>query len=144
MAYSNFQKLPVYRKSLDLCKLSREIANYFANYKDMRSLYQSQRFRDILADALLTDAILIPQQIAKAERSRSYRVRMNSVTHVNIMLRNLLSYCNGLERDGVKEKEFLDLLRKEIRSFRKSYKKWRKSIGNSDYDPISGIDRDDS
>ena len=132
MAYSNLQSSTVYRKSLALCKLSREIANYFANYQDMRSLCQSQRFRDIIADALLTDAILIPQQIAKAERSNSYAVRLDSATRVGIMLRNLMSYCKGLEKDGVKEKEFLDLLRLEIRSFRKSFKKWRKSIGNGD------------
>ena len=45
------------------------------------------------------------------------------------MTRNILSYCNGLEKDGVKEKEYLNLLRKEIKSFRKSFKKWRKSMG---------------
>ncbi len=139
MPYSNLNALPVYRKSLSLCKMSREIASYFANYQDLRSLYQSQRFRDIIADALLTDAILIPQQIAKAERARSYSVRMNNATLVSIMLRNLLSYCNGLEHDGVKEKEFIDLMRKEIRSFRKSYKKWCKSIRNRGIDPTSEL-----
>lgn len=140
MPSSNLRSLPVYRKSLSLCKMSREIARYFAQSGDMRSLYKSDRFRDILADALLTDAILIPQQIVKAERSRSYAVRMNSASLVNIMLRNLLSYCNGLEKDGVKEKEFLDLLRAEIRSFRKAYKKWRKSIGYGGRNAAPDID----
>lgn len=46
------------------------------------------------------------------------------------MIQNINSYCTGLEKDGVKEKEYLNLLRKEIRSFRKSFKKWTGSLPN--------------
>jgi len=81
-----------------------------------------------MAEALLTDAILIPQQIAKAEYSKSRAERLKSATFINIMIRNINSYCIGLEKDGVKEKEYLNLLRKEIKSFRKSFRKWRNSF----------------
>ncbi|TDQ29171.1 hypothetical protein CLV82_2625 [Zeaxanthinibacter enoshimensis] len=128
MSYNNLRSVPVYRKALELCIMSRELASYVSN-KDLLHLYQSNSLRDIMADAILTDAILIPQQIARAESSNSLAVRRKSARFINIMTRNILSYCNGLEKDGVKEKEYLNLLRKEIRSFRRSFKKWRKSIG---------------
>ncbi len=128
MPYQNLRTLPVYRKALDLCTMSRAIASYVSYNKDLLKLYQSNSLRDNIADSLLTDAILIPQQIAQAECSGSQAVRMKSATFVNIMTRNILSYCNGLEKDGVKEIEYLNLLRLEIRSFRKSFKVWRKSI----------------
>lgn len=81
-----------------------------------------------MADSLLTDAILIPQKIAQVEHSKSNTERMQNVSFINIMIRNINSYCLGLEKDGLKEIEYLDLLRNEIKSFRKHYKKWKLSI----------------
>jgi DNA topoisomerase VI subunit A len=92
-----------------------------------------------MADALLTDAILIPQQIAQAESSESQAVRLKSASFINIMTRNILSYLNGLEKDGVKEKEYLNLLRQEIRSFRRTFKKWRKQLGYRGNGPSWGF-----
>lgn len=129
MSHKNFKSIPVYRKALDLCTISREIASFVSYNKDLLKLYQSDSLRDHIADSLLTDAILIPQQIAQAETSDSQAVRMKSARFINIMIRNIQSYCNGLEKDGVKEKEYLNLLRKEIRSFRKTFRVWRKSLG---------------
>lgn len=129
MPQKNLRKVPIYRKALNLCRMSREIVSYVTYNKDLLHLYQSNSLRDIMADALLTDAILIPQQIAQAETSESAAVRLKSASFIHVMTGNILSYLNGLEKDGVKEKEYLNLLRQEIRSFRKSFKKWRKSIG---------------
>lgn len=108
--------------------MSREIASYVSYNKDLLKLYQSNSLRDRIADSLLTDTILIPQKIALVENSNSYSERANTVTFINIMIRNINSYCTGLEKDGVKEKEYLNLLRMEIQSFRKSYKKWKKTL----------------
>lgn len=131
MPYNNFRSLPVYKKAMELCTMSREIASFVSYNKDLLNLYQSNSLRDHIADSLLTDAILIPQQILEAETSNSQAVRLKSARFINIMIRNILSYCNGLEKDGVKEKECLNLLRKEIRSFRKTFRVWRKSLGRN-------------
>ncbi|MCM4168700.1 hypothetical protein KCTC52924_02392 [Arenibacter antarcticus] len=128
MPYKNLSSIPIYRKSLDLLHMSREIASYVSYNKDLLKLYQSNSLRDNIADSLLTDSILIPQQIAAAEQSESYDVRMRSATFINIIIKNINSYCIGLEKDGVKEKEYLNLLRSEIKSFRRMYKVWRRSM----------------
>jgi len=130
MSHQNLGSLPVYQKALELCTLSRELASFVTCNKNMLTLYQSQSLRDHVADSLITDAVLIPQQIARAETSDSVSDRMKSATFIGIIIRNISSYCNGLEQDGVREKEYLHLLRKEIRIFRRSFKKWRKSITN--------------
>jgi hypothetical protein len=122
---------------LYLCSISRELASYVSYNKDLLKLYQSNSHRDIIADSLLTDAILIPQKIAQAEWSESHSVRRRSISFINIMTRNILSYCNGLEKDGLKEKEYINLLRNEIKSFRISFKEWRRSLGNNDN--VSGL-----
>lgn len=129
MSHKNLGSLPVYRKALELCQMSRHIASFVTYDKDLRYLYRSHSLRDIMADALLQDTRLISQQIARAEASDSTAVRIKSATFINIILRNINSYCTGLEKDGVREKEYLNLLRRELRSFRKTFKKWRKSFG---------------
>ncbi|MAU72114.1 MAG: hypothetical protein CML04_08465 [Pseudozobellia sp.] len=128
MSYDKLKSLPVYRKSLELCYISREIASYVTFNKDLLKLYQSNSLRDIIADSLLTDAILIPKKIALAEQLGTHTERQKSAAYINIMIRNIMSYCNGLEKDGVKEKEYLNLLRKEVKLFRKSFKSWRSSF----------------
>ena len=131
MPYNNFRTSAVYKKALDLCMISREIASFVSYNKDLLKLYQSNSLRDHIADSLLNDAILIPEQIAVAETAATRADRMKSVRFINIIIRNIQSYCTGLEKDGVKEKEYLNLLRKEIRSFRKSFRDWRHSLGTN-------------
>lgn len=128
MSYERIAKLPVYRQAVALRTMSREIASYVTHNKDLLTLGHSNSLRDHIADSLLTDAILIPQHIARAENSSSLAIRQRSVHFINVMTRNLYAYCKGLEKDGVREREYLDLLRKEVRRFRQSFKKWRKSV----------------
>ncbi|WP_237701154.1 hypothetical protein [Maribacter sp. HTCC2170] len=111
--------------------MSREIASYVTFNKDLLKLYKSNSLRDIIADSLLTDTILIPQKIAQTEFSLSQDEKIKNVSYINIMIKNINSYCTGLERDGVKEKEYLNLLRQEIKSFRESFKKWTGTLPNN-------------
>ncbi|WP_299429818.1 hypothetical protein [uncultured Maribacter sp.] len=108
--------------------MSREIASYVSLNKDLLKLYQSNSLRDTIANSLLTDAILIPQKIAQAEYTKCKTERLKNALHINIMLRNMASYCTGLEKDGLKEKEYINLLRKEVFTFKQSFKNWRNSI----------------
>ena len=131
MSHKNLRTVPVYRKALELCAMSREIASYVTFNKDLLKLCKSNSLRDIIADSLLTDTILIPQKIAQTEFSLSHDEKLRNVSYINIMIKNINSYCTGLERDGVKEKEYLNLLRQEIKSFRRSFKKWTGSMPNN-------------
>jgi len=128
MSKKNLQQIPIYRQALNLCFMSREIVSYISLNKDLLKLYESNSLRDSIANSLLTDTILIPQKIVDAEFSKSISERKHSISYINIMIRNINSYCRGLEKDGVKEIEYLNLLRTELRSFRKQYKKWKVSI----------------
>ena len=108
----------IYRKALELCELSRAIASYVTHHKD----------------SLFTDSILIQQQIDRAEKSDNPVVRFRTTRFISVMIRNLQGYTNGLEHHGVKEKEYLNLLRKEIKSFKRAFKKWSKSLGTRNGD----------
>ncbi|WP_350292397.1 hypothetical protein [uncultured Croceitalea sp.] len=128
MQNSAYNSLPIYRKSLALRDLSSAVATYFSNDTTFFKLQRTASLREDIAISLYTDSSLISQQIKQAETSNSYEIRMKSATFINVITRNILCYCNGLEHDGVKEKEYVNLLRRELKSFRKSFKQWRKSL----------------
>jgi hypothetical protein len=130
MSSDNLGTVPVYKKALELCEMSRHIVSYISFNKDLIKLYQSNSHRDVIAGSLLTDTVLIPKKIEQAEHSQSYAERIKNASFINIIIHNLNSYCTGLEKDGVKDKEYLQLLRQEIRSFRKTFKKWSRSLSN--------------
>ncbi len=124
------EQLSIYRKSLALRDMSEAIAHYFEYRKDALVLSRYPGLRDDVVHCLVADASLITKEVEMAARSSSYSKRMKSLTFINVMTRNILSYCNGLEKDGVKEKEYLNLLRTELKSFRRACKKWRRSLQN--------------
>ncbi|MFM1879073.1 MAG: hypothetical protein RLZZ241_1939 [Bacteroidota bacterium] len=128
MSYQNLKNLPVYRQALELRTMSREIASFVTYNKDLLTLCKSNSLRDHIADSILTDAILIPQQIARAERTTSALIRQRCIQFINVMTQNLTSYCTGLEKDGVREREYLDLLRHELKHFRRVFKIWRRNL----------------
>lgn len=127
---NTYNSLPVYQKSLVLRDLSSALAQYFSHDAKMITP-KTLGLRAIIAESLVTDASLIPTTIAQVYQTDSRYIRLKNATFINVITRNILSYCNGLEKDGVKEREYLQLLRKEIKIFRKSFKQWRKSIVNS-------------
>jgi len=132
MSNRNYISLPVYQKSLALKDLSTAVASYFSCDGDMFVLPKKSGLRNEIANALFIDASLISTNLVEAATASSKKIRNRNITYINIMTRNILAYCNGLEKDGVKEKEYVHLLRKEIRAFRADFKQWRKSLIASD------------
>ena len=128
MSNTSYISLPVYQKSIVLRDLSNAIATYFSQDSNLFKLKRSASLRQHIAKSIFVDSRLISKQIERAATTDSYEVRMKSALYINAITRNIISYCNGLEHDGVKEKEYVHLLRRELKSFRTSFKLWRKSL----------------
>ena len=128
MDYRDRGEFGIYQKSLAVCDLSTAISAYFAAETKRLKLNRIAPLRHEIAMSLIDDAKLIRKSVADTLNSKSREQRVRQLSLINIRLKNLLSYCNGLEMDGVKEKEYINLLRNEIKSFRRTFKAWRKSI----------------
>lgn len=131
MSTENLGSVPVYQKAKSLHEISRHLVSYVSFNKDLVKLYQSKSLRDSIANSILTDAQLISMKMAQALSSKSYSERLRNAKFITIMIRNINSYCTGLEKDGVKEKEYINLLRSEIKSFKSYFKKWMVTLPNS-------------
>jgi hypothetical protein len=128
MTPAGFRQLPIYRKALELQSMGRAIAFCVSGRGDFPGRVSSGSLKNEVAEALLTDAILIRRQIALAASTPSLNIRRQSLQFISIMIRNLNSYIRGLEMESTGEREYLELMRSELRSFRKSYRAWRRSL----------------
>ena len=129
MSRQRLKELPIYRKAVEMQAMSRAIALCLNGNRDMAQLYSSPSFREEIAGYLLMDAALIRKQIALAASTSSQDIRQNSLQFISAMTRNLSSYCRGLEMDGMREREYLALLQRELKGFRKAFSQWRISLG---------------
>lgn len=131
MSSENLGAIPIYQKAESLYEISSHLASFISFNNDRAKIYQTTSLRDSIANAILTDASLISRTMAQTLSSKSYSERIKNTAFIHIMIRNLNSYCIGLEMDGVKEKEYLNLLRYEMKSFRTLFKTWINSLPNS-------------
>ena len=131
MPAKGYKNLSIYRKAAELQTMSRAIAVCVnSNGKEVVQARRSDSLRDQVAACILTDAALIRKQVDLAASTRSLHMRQKSLHFIQIMIRNLNSYCKGLEMDGVREREYLELMRQEIKGFRRTFMQWRNSLGN--------------
>ncbi len=134
MSSENLGAVPVYQKAESLYEISRHLVSYVSFNKDLVKLYKSKSLRDIIANSLLTDTRLIAKNMAQALASKSYSERLRNANFISIMIGNINSYCTGLEKDGVSEKEYVNLVRNEIKSFRTSFATWIRTLPNTSDD----------
>ncbi|MEM1259617.1 MAG: hypothetical protein AAGC45_12645 [Bacteroidota bacterium] len=109
----------------------RDLSDALGHYFSLENRVFSKKslgLRAVIAESLIHDASLLPTTIEETYRSSSITNRLKNANFINIITKNINSYCNGLEKDGIKEKEYLQLLRSELKTFRKSFKQWRKSL----------------
>ncbi|MBP2833477.1 hypothetical protein J8281_14880 [Aquimarina sp. U1-2] len=122
------QNKRLYRKALEIFTLSKNISSYLVH--DMASLQHNGEedptiyfTGDIIrqSDALAPKIITAENQIFQDDRIR----QANSLIHItNKIYRN----CERLEQTESNGKEFLPLLRKELKKFKHLQKNWMMTL----------------
>lgn len=119
---------PVYLQGRALSEIAQAIAQYIdLQYEHLRTSGHAPLHIEI-AEAMRQDSDLIQQNATAVSRSRSIRKSARRVGFLRTLSKNLLSYCNGLEHHGLKESEYLHLLREEIRIYRRALRQWMASM----------------
>jgi hypothetical protein len=115
---------PIHKKAIEILTLSSQISNYLV--PDLARL-QSDGFEDpniyFTGDIIQQSNSLVPE-IVQAESkvfSEDRHQHLLSISHLtNVLDKN----CDRLERINSNGKEFLPLLRKELKKFRKLQHIW--------------------
>ena len=120
----NLNHLILYKKSLDIFKLSRQVASYITDDKDMISMYRSGSRSDNYADNLVLNAFRLVPKVAEAESEENSGVKLKYARSLRYYIDRIYKSCLQLENSKIRGKEFVIMLRKELGSLKKIHKKY--------------------
>ncbi len=125
---NNLNQLVIYRKSMDIFKLSRHIASYISYDKDILSMHKSLKKADKYASNLVMDALGLVPKIAETENQKNPKLKLKYAKSLRYFIDQLYDDCKQLEHTIIQGKDFLKLLRKELKKLREIHKHYVNSI----------------
>jgi hypothetical protein len=114
--------LPVFKKAMQIGELTKVITDTISPEKDI--------FR--MRDQMLLNGYILGAKIAGAEGAGLYSLRMENATLIKIHARELLAETSLCLEENLCDKDYLEMLRKEIEEFRVLFIEWVKSFDKSD------------
>lgn len=124
----NINQLVIYQKSLYIFRLARRIASYITNDKDILSMYMSDKRSYRYADNLLMNAFGLVPKIVETECQENPGLKLKYAQSLRFFIDGLYQNCLQLESTKIQGKDFVRLLRKELRHLRKIHKHYVKSL----------------
>ncbi|MCZ4317978.1 hypothetical protein O4H26_03150 [Aequorivita viscosa] len=118
----------IYAKALDIFTLARNISSYISH--DLAPLHKTgtEDPNIYFTGDIVQQSVSLGPQILKAE-SQPFSEEKHKYAASVLRLSNLLyKNCERLERVNSNGKDFLPLLRKELRKFRKLQHTWRLTL----------------
>lgn len=125
---TNLNNSIIYKKSLDIFRLSRSIASYITDDKDVISMYRSGSKIDNYADNLVMNAFHLVPKVVEVETQKSPSVKLKYAKSLRYFIDRLYLDCLQLEDARIQGKEFVIMLRKELKSLRKIHRLYVNSL----------------
>ena len=121
---TDFRNLPVYNKALEIFKVSRAIACSISDNKNIMEMGFSTNFNHQFAGEIVSDSLLLAPELAVVHNTSNPLLRLKKAKNIRKAANRILLQCKKLEFNGVKEKEFLALLKSEILQFDYLFSEW--------------------
>lgn len=115
---------PIHKKALEIFDLSRSISKYLS--VDLAPLQRNgNEDPDIyFTGDIIQQSISLAPEILKAESKSFSEEKHKHTTYITNLTNRLYKNCERLENVNSNGKDFLNLLRKEIKKFKDLQKKW--------------------
>lgn len=120
--------MPIYKKALDIFTLSQNISEYLNH--DLSDLNQdgSEKKGIYFSGDIVMQSTSLAPEILKAELEQCSDRRHKHAARVRIMTNLLYRNSYRLEKCDSNGKEFLPLLRRELKKFRKMQRHWMMTL----------------
>lgn len=128
METQNFTQLPVYKKALDIFQISRGIACSISEKRHVFEMGYSSNVNDHVAGTLVSTSLKLFPELAAIQNATNRKNLLKRAQRIRRSARLLLAKCKLIEKQGLKEKEFLRLLRKDINQFDQLFGEWLNTL----------------
>ncbi|MDT0644454.1 hypothetical protein RM553_16565 [Zunongwangia sp. F363] len=115
---------PIYQKAMEIFRLSRSISEYLV--QDLNHLQRNgeEDPHIYFSGDIVQQSISLAPEILKAESKTYSEERHPHIASVNRLINLLHKNCDRLELSNSNGREFLKLLRTELKKFRKLQRIW--------------------
>ena len=125
---NNLTQELLYKKALEIFSLSRHLASYISNDKDILEMGSSSKSVDKYSMHLVMDSLSLAPSIASTHSHFDLRLRKISVFTLRKTVKRLLLYCEYLEKNYTQGRDYISLLKKELAQFKKYRTRWEAMI----------------
>ncbi|GGH47415.1 hypothetical protein IA57_08540 [Mangrovimonas yunxiaonensis] len=121
---SHLSDLPIYKKAVEIIVLSRSISTYINQdlcYLSNDGIEDSNIY---FSGDIVQQSTSIAPEIIKAEQERFSEKKHKHIASVRALTNRLYQNCKRLENCNSNGKDFIPLLRRELRTFKKLQRSW--------------------
>lgn len=121
---SNLFHLPIYQKAMDIIMLSRSISTYLNQDLAYLHLDGSEDTHIYFSGDIVQQSVSLTPEIEKAELARYSDKKYKHLASLRLLTNRLYSNCRRLEKCNSNGKDYLPLLRAELKKFKKMQHTW--------------------
>jgi len=125
---TNLNQSMIYQKSLDIFKLSRHVATYITDDKDLISMHRSGNKTDNYADNLVMNAYRLVPKIVEAECEENPTLRIKYAKSIRIFIDRIYNDCLQLKTLKIDGTDFVELLQTELKKLHRIHHHYIKSM----------------
>jgi hypothetical protein len=121
---SHLSELPIYKQAMQIFVLSRSISSYLN--QDLAYLYDDGKEDDniYVSGDIVQQSVSLAPEIINAELEHCRDKKHRHIASVNRLTNRLYKNCSRLESCNSNGKDYLPILKREIRKFRKLQTTW--------------------
>lgn len=124
----HLNQLVIYRKAIEIFKLSRHVVSYVSHDKDVLALNKSNCKIDQYANSIVMDALGLAPKIAETEFQKNPNTKLKYAKSIELFIDRIYHNSKRLENTRTQGKDFLKLLRKELIHLRELHMHYVNSI----------------
>ena len=121
---SNLSDLPIYKKAIEILTLSQSISSYL---RDDLSALKNNGSEDVniyFTGDIVQQSISLAPEIANAELERNSDRKYKHINALKSLTNRLYKNSYRLEKSNSNGKDFLPILRTELKKFKKLQRNW--------------------
>jgi len=116
--------LPIYRKALEIFNLSRSISHYLVDDLAVQEKNGMEDPNIYFSGDIIQQSVSLAPEILKAESMPFSEDKRRYAASVTRLANSLYRNCERLENTNSNGRDFLPLLRAELKKFRKLQRNW--------------------
>lgn len=125
---SHLSDLPIYKKAMDIIMLSRNISTYLNHDLGYLRPDGTEDSDIYFSGDIVQQSTNLAPEIINAERERYSDKKHKHLETLDRLTTRLYRNCRRLERSNSNGKDFLPILRGELRTFKKLQRHWMMTL----------------